>query len=131
MSIYRERIIAYVSAGAIAVVLGFWPSSSVSRTVQPAVAFWIVTTLVMIIWAHITVAFRDSMKSILGLPLWMVGVMLVILGLTLISVAILTQSTRLGTWGWLSFLFAVDVVLSERESFRRHEISLRLKNGEH
>lgn len=131
VNIYRERIIAYVSAGVIAVVLGFWPNSSITPTFQPAVVFWVGTTLVMIVWAHATMAFRDPIKNILGLPLWIVSVMLGFLGLSLISVGIFTQSIRLGTWGWLCMLFAVDCLLSKRESFRRYEISQRSKSGEH
>ncbi|CAM4317663.1 hypothetical protein BOTU111921_22955 [Bordetella tumbae] len=130
MSIYRERVIAYIFAAALAIGLGFWPSSSITQTVQSAVSLWIATTAVMIIWATMTRAFRDPMKNILGLRLWIVSAMLIALGLALVFTAILNQSIRLGTWGGLCILFSLDCMLSERESFRRYETLTQQKPPE-
>ncbi|MFQ1063396.1 hypothetical protein [Bordetella trematum] len=121
MGIYRHRIYAYLVAGVIAGVLGFFPDSFFSQAIQPAVGIWVVSTTIMIVWAKAAGSFRDPMKSIFGFPVNAVGLSLVVMGVALIGYGVAVHSVRSGVSGMLLVCFAVDAYLSKRESWLRYE----------
>jgi hypothetical protein len=123
MRFYRERFIAYIVAGVAAIALGVIPAAIISQIVQPAVATWISTSGIMILWANFTGTFRDPVRTILGMPVRLVAICLTILGSALIYSSMLHSSIRLGVGGVLCLCFALDAVLSKRESLRRYQAS--------
>lgn len=117
---YRERLIAYAVGAVIYFLLPYTYVAPVFLTARPAISAWILIGGINHIWAHLGEIWKDPMTHFLGIPYRAVQIVLVVVGCAFISVASWRCAYGLGTWGFILLAFALEVRLTERESWRRY-----------
>lgn len=117
---YRERLIAYSVGAIIYFSLPYTHVAPVILTAMPAISSWILVSATNHVWAHLTQIWKDPITSFMGIPNRVVQAVLVVGGCVLISVASWRRAYGLGTWGFILLAFALEVRITERESWRRY-----------
>jgi TRAP-type mannitol/chloroaromatic compound transport system permease large subunit len=117
---YQERLIAYAVGAVIYFLLPYTYVAPVFITARPAISAWILIGGINHIWAHVGEIWKDPMTHFLGMPYREVQIVLVVLGCAFIGVASWTCSYGFGESGFLLLAFALEVRITERESWRRY-----------
>lgn len=129
MSIYRERIIAYLLLGGVVFVLGFFYDSVITKIIQPMVGLWIGSSSITNLWLSLIKRFRDPMDRMFGVQIGTLSVAFAVLGSILIGTYAFLHSLSVANSGVLLLCLALDCHLSKRESWRRYEADCRARTG--
>ncbi|WP_336730737.1 hypothetical protein [Achromobacter ruhlandii] len=127
MSIYRERIIAYLILGGVVFALGFFYDSVITKIISPMVGLWISSSLIINLWLSFIKGFRDPMNRILGIQIGTMIVAFAVLGTILIGSYAFMHSLRMANSGVLLLCLALDCHLCKRESRLRYEADSRAR----
>ncbi len=129
MSIYRERIIAYMLLGGVVLILGFFYDSAIAKIISPMVGLWISSSLIINLWLSLIKGFRDPMDRMFGFQISTIIVAFAVLGTILIGSYAFLHSLNVANSGVLLLCLALDCHLSKRESWRRYEADCQARTG--
>jgi len=122
MVAYRERLIAYAVGAAIYFASPYVYENPVALAARPAIASWILVCGSNHIWAHLSEIWKDPITTCLGIPNRVLEVIFFVVGCAVIATASLQGAPHVATWGFISLVFALEVRLCERESWRRYRL---------